>query len=371
MPHPTPPRARPARLGLLAALGSAALGGACLAPPPPIVVATPYGEVRAESEAKATEIAELLNGLAPQVREILPGSQRRPIDVWVQDELRVYRHSKRPESVRGFTLLTDEFTAKRIHLQDEGQSAWYLSHELVHALIGPSWRPLPGILEEGLGDVVAEILNPSQAFHIRAHRLLNTSMFTGGFNVHVSYSVPEAQVDHRRWQRRFSATRVQMTSPLEQETVRKLFATSRKDLHIDWPEIPESFYGLAWLVTARIVERHGLQGLHDLCLSATREGLELVPLEWILGAAEIDLARLDPEFLTSCFGPRELRAAVGLQPDLFAELVVDLLRPYQSEFHSLRSLVYWVNPSFLLDDGTDVRVRSIAPLTEAIDRRWR
>lgn len=344
---------------------------ACLAPPPPIVVDTPYGEVRADSEAKAEEIAGLLSGLAPQVREVLPGCQERPVDVWVQDELRVYRHSKRPESVRGFTLLTDEFTAKRIHLQEEGQSAWYLSHELVHALVGPSWRPLPGILEEGLGDVVAEILNPDQAFHIRAHRLLNSSVFTGGFYVHLSYSVPEQGVESRKWRRRIGSTRVQMSSPLDPEVVRRLFTTSRKDLHVDWPEIPESFYGLAWLMTSRIVERHGLEGLHELCLRATREKREMVPLPWLLAAADMDLERLDAEFLTSCFGPRELRAAASLQTELFAKLVVDLLTPHRGGFRSLRSMIYWINPSFLLADGTDVRVRTIAPLTEAIDRRWR
>ena len=120
--------------------------GSCLAPPPPIVVETPFGMVRASSADKAAEIATLLRRLAPQVRALLPGSQDRPIDVWVQENLRVYRFQERPRSVRGFTLLSGEFDAKRIHLQESGQSPWYLAHELVHALIGPSWHTLPGIL---------------------------------------------------------------------------------------------------------------------------------------------------------------------------------------------------------------------------------
>ena len=158
-------------LARVLALGLFATG--CLAPPPPILVETPYGHVRADTREKASEVAQLLREYAPQVRSLLPGSQTRAVDVWVQDELRVYRHTSRPESVRGFTLLADEFEAKRIHLQSSGQSAWYLSHELVHALVDTTWKPLPGILEEGLADVVAEILNPDQANHIRAHRLLN------------------------------------------------------------------------------------------------------------------------------------------------------------------------------------------------------
>src|SRR5262245_45266834 len=169
--------------------GFLALG--CLAPPPPIVVATPYGEVRASSADKAREVADLLERLAPEVKAILPGAQDRPIDVWVQDELAVYLFHKRPDSVRGFTLLEDEFDAKRIHLQEGGQSPWYLAHELVHALIGSSWAPLPGILEEGLGDVIAEALNPEYEEHIRSHRLLNASAFTGGLELEVVYRQPD------------------------------------------------------------------------------------------------------------------------------------------------------------------------------------
>ena len=113
------------------------------------MVETAFGDVRASSERKAEEVAQLLEKLSPEVSALLPGSQDRSVDVWVQEELQVYRFNKRPESVRGFTLLNDEFSAKRIHLQDSGQSPWYLTHELVHALIGTSWSPLPGILEEG------------------------------------------------------------------------------------------------------------------------------------------------------------------------------------------------------------------------------
>ena len=82
---------------------------ACLAPPPPIVVETPFGDVRADTEGTAIEVAAMLEELAPQVKALLPGSQDREIDVWVQNELRVYRFNTRPESVRGFTLLAEEF----------------------------------------------------------------------------------------------------------------------------------------------------------------------------------------------------------------------------------------------------------------------
>ena len=51
--------------GLFAALTLARYGA------PPIVLETPYGNVRAGSEASASEVASLLVDLAPRVREIL------------------------------------------------------------------------------------------------------------------------------------------------------------------------------------------------------------------------------------------------------------------------------------------------------------
>ena len=57
-----------------------------------------------------------------------------------------------------------------------------------------------GILEEGLGDVIAEALNPEYEEHIRSHRLLNASAFTGGIALEVVYRQPEAG----SWRRRCS-----------------------------------------------------------------------------------------------------------------------------------------------------------------------
>ena len=147
--------------GALGALLTTLLGAAaCQAPAPPVAIETPYGMVRAESEGKAEEVAEMLEVLSPRVKDLLPGTFDREIDVWVQSVLRSSRYGQRATGVKGFTLLAGEFDAKRIHLLEDGELSWYLSHELVHALVDESWSTLPGLLEEGLGDVVAEELNP-------------------------------------------------------------------------------------------------------------------------------------------------------------------------------------------------------------------
>ncbi|HEX6882065.1 MAG TPA: hypothetical protein VF530_01730 [Planctomycetota bacterium] len=345
------------------------VGVACLAPPPPIVVDTPYGVVRAASRGKADEVAELLTRLAPAVKTVLPGAQDREIDVWVQERLAVYRFHQRPDSVRGFTLLDAEFDAKRIHLQESGQSPWYLAHELVHALIGPSWSPLPGILEEGLGDVIAERLNPEYEEHIRAHRLLNASAFTGGVELEVVYREPGVG-PWRQWPERTVSGILQVGGAVDPATLGELLRTPRSDLHRRWADIPESFYGISWLIVSRMVERIGLDGLYDLCQRARDSGLELVPVAWIEEAAELDLEQLDPAFLASCFDRRALSTALFLQPEAFAEVAVDALAPLHGAL-AFGDVYRRVRPAFRLGHASPVQVgMNSGPVYRSMRQAW-
>lgn len=352
----------------LAFLGACLTAG-CLAPPPPIVVDTPFGEVRARNVGKAKEVAELLERLAPEVKAILPDAQDRPIDVWVQDRLAVYLFHQRADSVRGFTLLEDEFEAKRIHLQEGGQSPWYLAHELVHALIGPSWAPLPGILEEGLGDVIAETLNPEYEEHIRSHRLLNASVFTGGLALEIVYREP-SEGSWRSWPVAKRPATLELGPRITPATLRELLETPRSDLHKRWADIPESFYGISWLIVSRAVERVGLEGLHDLCLRARAEGLGLVPVAWLESAADLRLEELDPHFLASCFDRRAMQTALFLQPDAFAEVLLDELLPLQARLGFV-DLLRKVQPAFRLPNESEVRVSTYSgPVYRAMRQGW-
>jgi len=369
----------------------ALLATGCLAPPPRIVVETPYGDVRADSQGTAVKVAVMLEELSPQVQALLPGSQVRAIDVWVQDELRVYRFNRRPESVRGFTLLSEEFHARRIHLQEDGQSSWYLSHELVHALIGESWSTLPGILEEGLADVVAQELTREQRAHIRAHRLLNATAFTGGLELELGFRIPERARREREREhtapeetedagehaqpRRGSEPDIRrrlllrLTDEVPIETARKLLETGRGELHERWPEIPEAYYGFAWLVVARIHERVGIDGLHELCLRAAAEGHELVPAEWLLAAADMDLENFDARFVANCFTRSEFQRALLLRPEAFAEAALTGLEPLRGRVDA-RELFYLARPAFLLGDRGRVQLSTVGPVSEEIQARW-
>jgi hypothetical protein len=344
------------------------LAGACAATPPPVAVETSYGVVRAESEDKAVEVAALLQDLAPRVRALLPGTSDRAIDVWVQKVLRDGSRGERAEGVKGFTLLSGEFRAKRIHLLEDGELSWYLAHELVHAQLDASWHTLPGLLEEGLGDVVAEMLNEEHAERIRAHRLFTSSSFFGGVLFHLAYQKPDEPEGSSSLIE--APIRVEVLSDSVGVDVQELLSLSRHSLRKVYREVPEPFYGLAYLVVSRVVERHGLDGLHELCARAEARDLDVVPVEDLLAAAELEPDDFEPEFLSSLFGEDETRQLLLMQPDLFAETVVTYLRSNLGDV-SARTMLYRVNPSLRAADGELVRLRTLWPMRRKLVELWR
>ena len=84
--------------------------------------------------------------------------------------------------------------------------------------------------------------------------------------------------------------------------VGELLSLSRRELRREWRELPEPFYGLAYLVVARLVDEVGFEGLHALCVEAEAQGLDLVPAERLLATAGIPADALDSEFLAGEFG---------------------------------------------------------------------
>src|SRR5262249_41968246 len=133
----------------------------------------------------------------------------------------------------------------------------------------------------------------------------------------------------REWKRRRGTAHVETSERIPARTAGELLGATRAEVRGRWAEIPEAFYGFAWLVVDRIVERRGLEGLYRLCQDAQRDGQAVVSPERILEAAELDLSKFTPRFLSSCFTRDELRLAVRLQPELFARAALEVLRPIQ------------------------------------------
>ncbi len=304
---------------------SALLSGCQVGPPTAREVAR-EGVVRAGDPIVAGEIARDLDALLPRVLALLPDTRRAPLEVWVQEVPALYAFKTSAYSdADGFFAEG----AQRIHLRAGSDNIQRtLAHELVHATLGPSWRTLPGTLEEGLCDVVSARLCPDAAARLAAGRLSSAAFATGGLVLDVDLQMPAAERDNELelcWSARLrldGEPRLRL-DPLRAFDVRAGLSTS------DLPaEEKKACYGLAFLVIERIVERSGFEGLHDLCARAGAEGLDSVPVARLLTAADLD-ASVDSfhEAIDAAFGPEELHELVRSHPEFLVTTVARYVGP--------------------------------------------
>lgn len=261
-----------ASFALLAAAGCGLL-------PPPAAVSTPYGDVRAARPEEAQELAASLLRLRPLVMALLPDAVERPTEVWLDPALR-----EGEDGAAGVAALTS-LSQGRIRIGTGAAGIgrdFLLAHELVHAHMGPSWAPLPAIMKEGLCDALACRLVPQDAARARALRLFAARFAFGPQELLLSCAQPAFGGR--------SGARLAISSP--GGTPRGPFEALELEgrgvrLH-DGPADEDMLYGYGLLLVERALERIGLQGLHALCERARGTGRELVPLEWVLWAAELD-----------------------------------------------------------------------------------
>ena len=295
-------------LGLLALLGATSCRSA-----PPAVVSTPYGDARAETKGRARKLAVLLRQLAPRVAETLPDTRGWPDEVWLSDFADLPDVARRHDVV-GLT----ELGARRVRVRDDrlGRDAdFVLTHELVHALLGESWDPLPALMKEGLCDSVASRLAPDAAVRVRAVRLVDASFSDPGMALELWYSEPGL------------ATRTSI--PIPTAGVRRLDPVTALEvggngLHGETPGRDESaLYGYGLLLTDRIVDHMGFDGLHDLCVRARAAGHDVVPAPWLLAAAGLDArpATWRAALLGALEAPELAAQAELLQADISGFLV--------------------------------------------------
>lgn len=264
-----PRRTAAARWTLLLALTLAACAG-----PPPASVETPYGQARAATQDRARQLALLLSDLTPRVRELLPDALERDTEVWLDDFPGL---TDRPDVVG---LAAPGSGRIRIRADRLGRDAdFVLVHELVHALLGPSWEPLPSVMKEGLCDAVARRLAPTASRPVTALRLFDALTAYPGAALELAYFEPVLGSLER------------LPVPLADRTAPDPFTALQQPgpgVHLRGLDDDDPvLYGYGLLVVERILERRGLAGLHALCRQAGGRGLDLVPLPWILEAAEL------------------------------------------------------------------------------------
>jgi len=300
----------------------ALLLGACQVLPPAEQARGTHGNVRAASQARAAELSAALDQLAPRVRALLPDARDRKLSVWVQDVPELYWL---PRTVMAEA---DGFYApglNRIHLREQAEDIERtLTHELVHATLGPTWEALPGTLEEGLCDVIAAQLCPASAARLRAGRLSSASLALGSIDFELDASLPSLSF---LAQLRVDGATAVPVDPLD--VFRSSAGLSSAKLS---PHVKKALYGLAGMVVQRIVDRRGLAGLHELCLRARDEDHEHVPTDWILEAAGLER---DTESwrraLLEGLGQEELLEFVRGHPDLATPALLEFLGPLRAE----------------------------------------
>jgi hypothetical protein len=331
---------RPARsCAFLAPL--ALLLGACHVLPPSEQVSGTAGTVRATRRTQATEVSRMLDDLAPRVRALVPDARERPLSVWVQHVPELYwlPQTVMPEA--------DGFYAPgmhRIHLREAAEDLdRTLAHELVHATLGESWERLPGTLEEGLCDVLAAQLCPESAARLRAGRLSSAVLALGSITLELDGTLPPEASPAGIGTRFLAHLRVDgaAAAPVDPfDVFRSSAGLSSTKLS---PHVKKALYGLAGMVVQRVVDRHGIGGLHELCLRAKHEDKDLVPAGWILEAAGLGRGlEAWRKALLESIGTEELLEFVRGHPDLATPALLEFLAPQrsaqapQSVMHSLR-----------------------------------
>jgi len=303
------------------AAAAAVLAAACQASPPTYEVELCDDTVRADSPFLATHVAGMLSRSRGEVQRLVPGSSQEPVEVWLQEDLQLYRFR------RGSYEHADGFWAEeagRIHLRTEARHLERtLVHELVHSCLGEAWSLLPGTLEEGVCDWVSVNVCPHSSAQLRAGRLSAACFGLGALEIELEL---RSAAPRGREEVIGSYASVLLEGGIEPPiTPAEVFEleAGRSNSGLSGPR-KKALYGLAFFLVDRIASKGaGLDPLYELCLKARAEGLSKVPTEWILKAAELD-GLGSPEWkpgLAEAFSGAELAELVAMYPDFLGSAI--------------------------------------------------
>ena len=335
----------------------------CRAAPPPAAVRSDFGVVRAATDEQARRVSGLSERLIPRLRDLLPGLRDHDLEVWVQKEIELVRGSPYPEHIAGMA----DYENGRIHLRRSDTSLeLHLAHELVHVLLDDSWSSLPGVLEEGLCDLVAALLTGQEGEAHHARRLVESTAFFGGFDV---------IIDVRNQNRRYHGRKVGHRMKLSFEKLSEL--TVNEVLELDDEQVFKhatedtgvGLYGLGYLVTLAIVERIGFEGLHALCSRTDQHGVEQIPASVIcLSAGAGEDGRGLPRLLMSFLGSDELPVLARVLADGLAEAAAGVGR---SEFEDAEQFLEEGDPRLgLVGHSSRIALRGVEEFRDQLRKRW-
>lgn len=252
-----------------------------MAPAPSALVKSLTGTVRAETLAEAKRVSSLLEQLQPALQALLPGARKLDnLDVWIQDKPALYSFPR--ASTSDAEGLWAESHNRILLARDADHLARTLAHELVHAYLSADWNSLPGTLEEGLCDQISGSLVPDGAARLRAGRLASAALVCG--SIQLEFKVRSAHTE-KDWSARIALSGGTPEEAPQRAVFRLAAGLSSTRLEAS---AKRGYYGMAYLLVDRVIERIGLEGLHALCLRATEEGFDTIPRPWLLDAAELE-----------------------------------------------------------------------------------
>jgi hypothetical protein len=296
---------------------------------PPLVVPTERASVRGYDAHRIARLASALVEDKAFVLARLPGSVDVPLELWEaegaeQRRLEQLNADGLTERRRGLVLFgwgrPRSETHTRVLLLPEAERR-VLTHELVHALLGPDWAPLPTALEEGLADWLAFERHP----HTRGpwqhwNALLGES---AGATLEISVQLGRG---------RGHGTSLGWSAPPREAQARNLDLTAILNLKESdpWaglsPADVRLVYAAGYGLVERIVERHGIEGLHAACLAARLAGENRLSAPSLLALADLPAGAFPPQELA------QRRDLALRQMDLLSlgalEVVVELYRRF-------------------------------------------
>ncbi len=343
-----------------------------MAVPPAETCDTPHGRVMATTHERACQVASLLVRFEPEVVRLLPDAKEVDPEVWVQEDLRLFR-TQTLDGLTGFSVTSPALAHPRIHLLDGDRFLrGTLCHELTHVMLGDSWKTLPSVLEEGVADVVAAKLNPDLLPRIRARRLVDASRFFGGLQGRLVCRRESARSDGQVLQvDLLAAAHFAPERGGGEGDARKLLAISQDQnlFRLRTRGAVPDYHGLGYLVAARIIDRFGLEGLHQLCEQAGKEGRKVVPVDRLLNAAGMkDMATWE-RTAVEMLGEEELRE---LSRAVAPVLVQGLIDSFADEFpgYTGEDFLTKALPRLRLDGGPTISLGDIREIQAGILESW-
>ncbi len=360
------------RLGFFGSMRSVIVGSilfsmlsGCAAPRPRVFVESSSGIVRADNEVLARQVGAWLDELLPAVQSCIPYSLELRPEVWVQEKLRLYRNQDLPDEVYGFNASI----GNRIHVREDAENLKLtLAHEIVHAVLDPSWETLPGVLEEGLCEWTSlRVVSQGRAGE-RAKRLFQSALYLGELSgkIRVSYQ------DAFGFSLRADSSVTLSTRDEDALPPKEALALSGGFADLVSGDLSGVHYAFGHWVVSRIERNVSLTGLHRLCQEARERGQELIPVQEILRASRLEVPVSDwQDRVLDEVGDVELcHIAVEIREDLVRGLIKGVRKSLPGELSAQEFLNRSVIRFGLVGRGRLVSLGDLPLVCDEIRRQW-